>query len=322
MANAINTVATFEGKNDELYLKPFTNDPTIAQLGFDVKVAKVPLLLYFNSQLSKITKEKVACGWDFQGAASVTKKTLSPVELAASIEQCYTVFMQTYFAEGLGAGAARGELSPEIIDILQQLHFDANKQDLLRMLFLGDTTNVDNDYSAFDGIYTKLAASSSPSVGALVAADFNTTNILTTLAEIWNAQSRIMKGIELGRKVMIVTGNIYDAYVDYLLSVGVQFDQSKIVNGIQTVTYRGVPVVAARWVDAALEADFTTSNVTENPYRVILTVADNHKLLLDKSSFGDAMAWYERKDDKYYVVGSGLYAYEYGYDELNVIGGF
>jgi hypothetical protein len=324
MANAITSVATFDGLNDSLYLKPFTNDPDVAQLGFDVKVAKVPLHLYFNTQLSKITKEKVACGWDFQGGANVTKKTLTPVELAAAIEQCYTVFMQTYFAEGLPAGAARGELSAEIVDILQQLHFDANKQDLLRMLFLGNTGSASADYNAFDGVYQLLGASSSPDVGALVAADFNSTNIVATMAELYNAQSRIMKGIADNRKKFLVTGNIYDAWVDYLISVGQNFNQAGLINGVSQVAYRGIEMVPLRWVDAALAADFTTGSpaVVTNPYRAILTVPDNHKLLLDKSSFGDAKAWYSMDDDVFRVAGSGLYAYQFGYDDLNVIGGF
>jgi hypothetical protein len=324
MANAITSVATFDGLNDSLYLKPFTNDPDVAQLGFDVKVAKVPLHLYFNTQLSKITKEKVACGWDFQGGANVTKKTLTPVELAAAIEQCYTVFMQTYFAEGLPAGAARGELSADIVDILQQLHFDANKQDLLRMLFLGNTASASADYNAFDGVYTLLAASSSNDIGALTSTDFNSTNIVATMAELYNAQSRIMKGIADNRKKFLVTGNIYDAWVDYLISVGQNFNQAGLINGVSQVAYRGIEMVPLRWVDAALAADFTTGSpaVVTNPYRAILTVPDNHKLLLDKSSFGDAKAWYSMDDDVFRVAGSGLYAYQFGYDDLNVIGGF
>jgi hypothetical protein len=80
-----------------------------------------------------------------------------------------------------------------------------------------------------------------------------------------------------------------------------------------------------RWVDRALSTDFRTGSpsVVTNPYRMILTMPfDNHKLFLDKAAFGDSKAWYSVDDDVYRVAGSALVDYQFGYDELNVIGGF
>jgi len=326
MADVFTTVATFEGTNEDLFLKPFYQDPAITDLGFDIIVGNNTRLLYFNTQLDKITKEKADCGWDYEGGAEVNKKPVTPVEFAAAVEQCYKPFMETFFAAGLPAGHRRGELSPDLDDILMQLHADVFKRDMVRKLFLSDTNLGDAFYNSIDGVYAKLAASTSPNVGALTATDFSDQNILDTMFGIYEEQDDLLRSYEDSQKRLLVTGNIYDAWKKYLQtntgnSTVKQSDF--ITSGISDVRFNNIPLVPLRFVDRALKSDFTTSNVTENPYRVILTLPQvNHKLVLDKNSFGDAKAWYENKDDKYYMVGSAMMAYEYGYDELNVIGGF
>ena len=329
MADAITSVPVGQGA-EEFILKPFYEDPSITQLGMDVKVVKKIMKLYFNTQLDDITYKKESCGWNYSGGAAITPKTVQQIELAAAIEQCYQEFLDTYFADGLPAGAARGELSPEIQDLLLQLFNDAFKRDVLRFLFLGDTALVSSKYNAMDGVYKKLAADVNiVNAGTITDTDLQLANIEATMYNIYNSQPDILRSIPDENKVFWVTGSVYDAWKRYLqINTGNQIviQRDGVIQGIANsdVRYQNIPLVPLRFVDRLLAADFTSGSpaVVDNPHRVILTDPTNHHLALDKSSFGDARTWYSNDDDKFRVAGSALIAYEYGYSELQVIAGF
>jgi hypothetical protein len=135
-----------------------------------------------------------------------------------------------------------------------------------------------------------------------------------------------LKQIANEGKVWLVTQEVYDAYINYLYSstqtnAGI-IQRESIVDGLSANSLFGIPIVVAKIVDERLEADFTDSSGVINPFRIVLTTGSNHKILLDANGFMEELAWYEKKDDTYYLAGSALLAYEYGYGELNVIAGF
>jgi hypothetical protein len=332
MANVITSVAVQAKPEFELFLKPLLDDPKINQLPFDLIVGKYQgQELYFNTQLDKITSKKVTCGWNFSGSASFTKKTITPVEVQASVEACYDVLKETIFANGMADGWKRGELSPEILNFLSEQRAYAFNRDMLSFLYLGDTVSSINYYTVLDGIYKKLKAGANAvdgtvDAGAVIATDLNATNFLATMRAIYNSQSRFLKQIANEGKVWLVTQEVYDAYINYLYSstqtnAGI-IQRESIVDGLSANSLFGIPIVVAKIVDERLEADFVDSSGVIDPYRIVLTTGSNHKILLDANGFMEELAWYEKKDDTYYLAGSALLAYEYGYGELNVIAGF
>ena len=332
MANVITSVATQAKPDFELYLKPLIEDPQINQLPFDIILGKYQgKELYFNTQLDKITSKKIDCGWTFAGSSTFTKKTITPVQLQASVEQCHEVFKETIFAKDFADGWKRGELTPELLAFMAEQRAYAFNRDLLSFLFLGDTVSANSYYTPLDGVYKKLkaganAADGTVNAGAITAANMNASNFFTTMKTVYDAQTRFLKQLPKERKAWIVTEAVYDAYINYLYvstqtNAGV-IQRESIVAGLEAPTFMGIPVVVAKIVDERLEADFTNSSGVINPYRVILTDPTNHKIMLDGDGFLSELAWYENKDDKYYLAGSALLAYEYGYGELNVIAGF
>jgi hypothetical protein len=332
MANVITSVAVQAKPEFELFLKPLLDDPKINQLPFDLIVGKYQgQELYFNTQLDKITSKKVTCGWNFSGSAAFTKKTITPVEVQASVEACYDVLKETIFANGMADGWKRGELSPEILNFLSEQRAYAFNRDMLSFLYLGDTVSSINYYTVLDGIYKKLKAGANATdgtvdAGAVTASDLAANNFLATMRAIYNSQSRFLKQIANEGKVWLITQDVYDAYINYLYAstqtnAGI-IQRESIVDGLTANTLFGIPIVVAKIVDERLEADFTDSSGVINPYRIVLTTGSNHKVLLDANGFMEELAWYEKKDDTYYLAGSALLAYEYGYGELNVIAGF
>lgn len=80
MANVIQSVATSNSLTYEIFEKPLLEDPTIESLPFNFAFTTFNSKdLYFNTQLDKIMKKKGNCGWNFQGGAQFTKKTVNPV---------------------------------------------------------------------------------------------------------------------------------------------------------------------------------------------------------------------------------------------------
>lgn len=334
MANVIATVTAPASMEWELYLKPLLDDPQIQNLPFDIIVGKfLNKDLYFNTQLDKISTKKIACGWTFAGGAEVTKKTITPVEIDASVSQCYETLVNTIFAQGLPDGWERGTLSPEVLDFMLTQRNYAFNRDLLTILFLGDSANAVPYYAIKDGIYKKLAAGAlagdgTVDYGALTATSLNTTNFFTTMSGVWDARSRFLRSMDKSRLRWIWTESVYDAYLNYLEkstqgTAGI-IQMESVTNGITTTKFKGVEIVVVPIVDERLEADFTTGSplAVVDPYRVILTDPTNHKVLLDPQGITKVNAWYENKDDVYYMTGSTLFVYEYGYGALNVIAGF
>jgi hypothetical protein len=333
MANVITSIPAQATEQYDLYVKPLLDDPKINSLPFDILVGKYKNReLYFNNNLDKATVQKITCGWDFQTGIAFTKKTIEPVEVACAIEQCYDELVNTIFANGLPDGFRRGELTPEVLNfLLTQQQYTFNR-DLLSFLFLGDETISDAYYSIMDGIYAKLAAGvvavdGTVDAGALTSSNLDTSNFFTTMKAVYDAQSRQLKRVAKNQKVWIWTESVYDAYLAYLYAStqtnAGAIQRESIVDGLETGAFMGIPIVVVGLVDERLEADFldASDNVID-PYRVILTVGSNHKLLLDGSGFMAQEAWYSQDDDVYRIAGSALIAYEYGYGDLNVIAGF
>lgn len=329
MPNAITTVPVGEAA-EELFIQPLLQDPIINELGIDIKTIKKAWRMYFLPQLDNITYKKTTCGWDFQEGVEVNDKSVTPVELGAAIKQCYQVFMNTYFADKLPDGAYRGELGTEIQGILLDLFNEAFKNDVLRILFLGDTANASPLYSPMNGIYKQLSTDADvPNYGALTANDFTLANVEATMYGIYSLQSERLWGMEDGQKKLWVTGNVYDALRRYQ-QVG---NGSQTIINAQTLTgaapstevyYQGIQVVPLRFVDRYLKRDFTSGSpaVVTDPYRIILTAPMNHRIGLDANAFDNARTWYSQDDDEYKIVASTLLAYTYGWSDLQVIAGF
>jgi len=324
MADVITSIATFEGVNEDLFIKPVFEDPAVTALGIKVVVGNNPRLAYFNTNLDKKTIEKTDCAPTYQTGIAITKKTITPVEFELSIEQCYKDFIGTLYGDSLPAGVARGELTPEITNFLLNIHNSTFRNDMVRKLFLSNTADTDTFYDSFNGVYTKLTGSSSPDAGGLSSGSITQANIEATLNTIYAAQSDLLRAIPDSEKVLWVTGNIFDAWKRWMQINIASFNNDRIINGTPDagVTYNGIKMVPLRFVDRALAADFVTSGLTDYAYRAILTVPNNHQIVVDKSSFGDAKAWYSQDDNVYRISGTCMLAYEYGYDELNVIAGF
>ena len=337
MANLITSVPSIETTTWDVYFKPLLDDPRINALPFDISIGNMPKDIFFNNNIDKITGAKTTCGWSFKGdMATFTKKTLTPIELQASVEQCYTVLLKKLFGDKLPAGARRGELTPEVIDFMTTQQSYGFNRDLLSILFLGnDALSADDYYSLMDGVYQELlngvaAVDGTVDSGvSLTATTLNTTNFFNTMNDVWNARTRALKSLANTDLVWIWTDAVYQLYLNYL-EVATQntaglIQTNYVTDGLYATNFKGVKIVVPKIVDERLETDFLvdTPPVPNDPYRVILTNPKNHIILLDaENGFENADVFYDKLTDKVYAVGSVLMDYQYGYGDQNVIAGF
>lgn len=333
MANAVTSLPENGSIPYEMFWKPLLNDPKINALPFDVLSGKIGKELYFDAEFTSAPSIKATCGWDYKAGTGITKKALNPVELDFSFEQCYTVFLKSIFGDTLPDGWKKGELTPEIVDRIVTKQSNAFNTNLLYALFLSSSTNSTPWLAGIDGVYAKLLegvvdGDGTVDVGAISDSDLSLANIEGTLYGIYTAQSNLLKTFDNGQKAFIVTQTVYEAWTRFLQvgngSAFVLNNADAIKNGVTGITYQGIPMINANYVDRGLALYGTAGSppsVTQ-PNRVILTVPSNHHIMIDGSGFESIEPFYDRKDDLVYSPASAMIDYQYGYGDLNVIAGF
>lgn len=337
MANLITSVESINTQEYELLVKPMMDDPQVQALPFMFQFGNMPREIHYNANnLDKITGAKTACGWNNKGdGIAFDKKTLTPIEVDASVKQCYTVFLKKLFGDKLPEGHKRGELYPELINLIIKQQLYAFNRDLLSMITLGDTGATPDDYySLIDGIYTKLVAGAAAVDGtvdanvSLTSTTLNTTNFFGTMNSIYNLQSRALKRLAKTEKIWIWTQSVYDLYLNYLevttQNTAGAMQTQYVVDGLTATHFKGIPITVLGIVDERLEEDFLSGSPAEptDPYRVILTTPSNHIFLMDGSGYVSADPVYLPANDEVLVPSTALIAYEYGFGELNLYSGF
>lgn len=333
MANAITALPANGSIPYEVFWKPLLENPKINALPFDIITGKIGKELYFDSEFTSTPSIKATCGWDYKAGTPITKKALNPIELDFSFKQCYTDFLKSIFGDNLPDGWRKGELTPEIVDRIVTKQSNAFNTNLLYTLFLSDGGSSTPFLAGIDGVFSKLLAGVAANdgtvdAGAIADSDLTLANIEATMYGIYTSQSQLMKGFDNSQKAFIVTQTVYEAWARFLqVGNGSAFlfaNPDALKNGVSGVSYQGIPLVNASYIDQGIALYDTTGSPasTVNPNRVILTVPTNHKIMIDGSGFEMVEPWYERKDDLVYSPASAMVDYQYGYGELNVIAGF
>ena len=333
MANAVTTIAENNSLAYEVFWKPLLNDPKINALPFALHSGKIGKELYFDSEFTDTPTIKATCGWDYKDGTGITKKALDPVELDFSFEQCYTDFLKSIFGDSLPDGWRKGELTPEIINRIITKQSNAFNTNMLYALFLSDTGSSFPWLAGIDGVYAKLlagvaAVDGTVDAGAIADSDLTPANIEGTMYGIYTAQSALMKTFDNNQKAFIVTQTVYEAWSRFLQigngSAWNYLNPDTIKNGVSGITYQGIPLINANYVDRGLALYGLSGSpaAVTDPNRVILTVPSNHHIMIDGTGFEMIEPFYERKDDLVLSPASAMIDYQYGYGELNVIAGF
>lgn len=333
MANAVTALPENGSIPYEVFWKPLLNHPKINALPFNIYNGKIGKEMYFDKEFDALPTLKTECGWDYKTGTPITKKSLDPAELDFSFKQCYTEFLKSIWGDNLPDGWRKGELTPEIVDRIVTKQSNAFNTNLLYALFFGDKTSTVDFLSGIDGVFVKLLAGVAANdgtvdAGAIVDSDLLPANIEAKMYEIYSAQTDLLKSFDANQKAFIVTQSIYEAWGRYLqinTAVGGNLvDRASVQNGITGLSYQGIPLINANWIDMGIKLFDTAGSPPSvvNPHRVILTMPSNHAIMIDGSGFEAINPEYFRIDDIVYSPASAMIDYQYGYGHLNVIAGF
>jgi hypothetical protein len=316
----------------ELFYQPLVENPPVQGLGMNFIEGKIGRELYFDSKYGSLGTPKTECGFNFRPGTGWAKKDLNPKELDFSVEECYIPFLKSVFGDNLPNGHQKGELYPELIDRMTTKQLYAANEDLLAVLFLGDTSSSNSMLATIDGVDAKWLAGvangdGTVDAGAITATDLLPANIEATFNRVFEAQPRQLRRQAANLKKFWVTGSVYYAFQRYLqINTGTTtiVQTSNITEGITIAKYNGIEIVNLDWLDDAI-VDYNSVGSppsTVNPHRIYLTMPSNHALMMDGSGYTMIDPFYDRKDDKVYSPLTAMIDYQYGFGFYNVFAGF
>lgn len=339
MANQVTSMTTYTGKQSEfreLVMKKLYGVLGLQDLGFNiVEDVQSNKIMYKDTYLDKISKKRSGCNNTETGSGqTISSFTLAVTDMQAQLSQCADVFDTTIAEVVRKKGVDINDLTgTEIESYILESIAEAAARDLFRIIFLGDTTLSDTNYTAFDGIFKKvkadyLAGTGTTYGGAITATSINTTNIVATFDAVLNAQSYELKFVDDAKKVFFVTDEVYRAWEAYLSSTafsGVGDQRNALVNGIPTLSFRGIPLVSLKVISKYLTTDFATGSPAASAYqyRILLTVPDNHYIVTDAlTDTANVVMWYEPLQDTNYTRLRYKAGYNFAHGCYNCFAGF
>lgn len=261
--------------------------------------------MQFAEKLEKIVRKKLGCGFTPVGGLRIYDRYVEVEPMKINLELCYDEFQDTVMEELLNRGTRITDLTGTVIEqILIDRVRTGLRLDLERVFHFGNTASTDPNYDLMDGLWTvhypSLVSSNlipyynTNSGSALSAGDG-----ITILRTVYDNAPNELNALPNNMKVFNVTGSIYRQYrEDIENGGGGDFGLLTMIDGIETLTFRGIRVVPQwRWDD--IEAnDLSTSDAHLCEYTTPL----NKVLATDLVNPGsDLMMWYDPKDEKLYV---------------------
>lgn len=283
--------------------------------------------LHLLNQLGKTVKGAQQCGntrVPTGEAVTITNRTVEVDKLELYLEQCYDVFEDTIFEEALRTGVDEADLSGTVLQgLINQLIQTSLRSEFFRLFSFGDKTSGINDYyNPVDGLWPTLIDAATTyevqreaDISALSqTAGQRTFDYLRSMHE--NAPI-LLKQVPNAQKKFFVTGNMYEnlitTYEDTdMAAVGIT---SRVENGVQTLMFRGIDVVAVYDWDRWIEADGLGNNC-----RMLYTSTDNHVVGIENAADRDAyrVNYYDQTDVMQYRAKFKL-GYNFVFGDFTVI---
>ena len=322
----------------EVFFKPVEDSPALADIAIIDQGISYKKQYNILPQLSKILKPYAGCARSYDGTQEITNKTLETKEFEANLEWCkddftdYLTNSYNYLAqEMLKSGVESFDPSgTPVATMINRLIEDALRQDVFRRISFGDTGSASADFDTIDGVWTQLIADSGTASTYCVRRASGTSlgtsalaagEALDTLEKVYAQSANILKALPTNKKAMFVTGSIWDNYFNSLAANGAVTEQafSNLVNGVNSLTFKGIPVVPVRIWDTMLEDVDNPLNATTR-HLVLYTTKDNHRIGVENGGdLNRVEGFYDRTDRKYYFEADMKFGYTYLHCDLQTI---
>lgn len=289
----------------EVLIKPAIQHPDALGLFRALTGIRSKRQLHSLTQLGKTVKAAQQCGntrVPTGEAVTITNRTIEVDGLELYLEQCYDVFDETIFEEARNTGIEEADLSGTILQgLINGLIETSLRSEFFRLFSFGDKTNGINDYyNSVNGLWPTLVDAAltyevQREADITALSQTATERTFDYLREMHENAPILLKQVPNAQKKFFVTGNMYEnlitTYEDTdMAAVGIT---SRVENGVQTLMFRGIDVVAVYDWDRWIEADGLGNNC-----RMLYTSTDNHVIGIENASDRDAyrVNYYDQTD--------------------------
>ncbi|MGV3561565.1 hypothetical protein [Larkinella arboricola] len=311
----------------EQILKPAVEYGLLEDFFFKVKTGlKVNERVYFLHTINKITRKGQGCNPDSKNTTIPrSEKLWNPEEVEARLDFCWKELKGHLEEKELKAGTDVSNIEgTKVEEYLLDLLVPAAYRDLMRMVWLSrksitadDLTNGEDDvenYDQIDGFFKKITdavgkgetpyvAIAKNSQSSAAAQQLAAGEAVTIMRAVIGKQKPLLRSTDKSQKVFYVTRSIYENYYDYLEGNDkLESARKMLIEGVEVLTYRGIPLVVLDVVDDYVESDFFVDGTFDKPNRVVLTAKHNFQIGVDTDTTNPIIMqwWYEKKERKVY----------------------
>lgn len=279
--------------------------------------------MQFVEKLENVVRKYTGCGFTPIGNMSVYDREIEVQRMKIDMKICWDEFKDTVFEELLNQGtrlpdATGTQIEAILIGRIQQ----ALRLDLERLAFFGNTKSNDPNYDSVDGLWTVyypelVAEALSPRTNTGSGSDLSAGDGIDILRAVYDQAPNELKALPANQKVFNVTHSVYNQYlVDIEEGGGADYGLLTMINGVQTLQFRGISVMPYHRWDGILTALGTTK-----PHYVEYTTPRNRVLATDIADPGtDLSIWYDQKDEEVYMKGRWKMGVNYVHHSLVSLG--
>lgn len=250
------------------------------------------------------------------GEIEAVEKWLEVNRIYAQNDQCVNDYFQKFIIETVKNGAMSGDLTGvQVAEQVITMWARDRGLDVERLVWGGNEAAVSGDFGGSDAavkaaFYATLDGLLIRVINAVLAGDITapytfggTPDATTTLAAmqaLWSAQRAAMRQVPAAQKILAVTPNLYDFYLNNREAVAVDLAWRLLQDGTEALFFRGIEVRPMNvWLQMQSELSWGSYLPT---YLMILTTRDAMAVGTDAYSRETTVdAWYSRDDDKNYV---------------------
>lgn len=140
-----------------------------------------------------------------------------------------------------------------------------------------------------------LAGTSVATTANTAAQSLGTDEAVNTFKLMYEGSNKILKSMAAKKLVRIyATDTMIENYMSTLEALGTEAAHKAIVDGIERLTWRGIPIIPMD-IDAYLSADFNEPY----PHRAIMTVPDNLCMVINGvSDIAETRFWFNEDENK------------------------
>lgn len=266
-----------------------------------------------------------------QWGINTRKVTWDPATWEIFLGQCYRDLENAATIYSLRTGVDIPDFTDtDYMNIVLEVLNKSIREFWYRMFWFGDTeakhvedsgiiTNgLDLEYfTILDGFWKQIfeqvaenpaqrAAVISENAGSSYAfQNLDPENVQKYLADVVFKAPLSLRNME--DRFILVTQSVYDAYEQSLMNACcLESSRMALINGIEALKYKGIPVVAMPIWDKLILSSEDTGTKLNNPHRILFTAKSVLGIGVDTyDRMGNLRIWYDPKDKMVYINGMG-----------------